>query len=164
LPLVVLLYPVIPRATDGAVRQLARRLARPKALAIAVVLACVLLWQMFTAAPLLVVCVFACLVVAGRLSRRPVVAAVAVYGVFFAAVIASTYLYPTPLPVANIRTVSGQVERGRLVAATDSAWYVVERANTITTVPTSRMARSTVVSGHAPRAKTIWTSLLDLVR
>lgn len=132
------------------------------ALAAAVGASLLTLW-LFTS-PLMIAAIGAGLTAASALRPRPVLAGVAVYGVFLCAVLLEAYVQPAPLPIATVRTLDHRLQRGRLVAITDAQWHLAFSDHRLVSVPVSQMARSSVVSQPARGAKPTWRILRDLVQ
>jgi len=66
---------------------------------------------------------------------RPVIGAVAAYGVLLVGVTALSYLSPTPLPKASIVTVDDHRVVGVLAVTTGDGWVVAKSDRTVVTVP-----------------------------
>jgi len=170
LPLAVAALLVGTRGTDrAAVRTVAlaegvrHRLGRALALVtIAAVAVALLANALWTTWPVTVGALVA-LAVASRMRARPLAAALAAYGVFVMAAVIDSYVQPEPLAPVSLRLVDGRLERGGLVAATDSHWHIAAPDGAVRSMPASRVVASRVTEPPPPTRRSLGDQLWDLV-
>jgi hypothetical protein len=69
---------------------------------------------------------------------------------------------PAPIPEASVRTMQGHLIEGRLVAATPRAWFVDVGAGRVRSIPSVRIARSSIRSHEHPAPKSLGGRAFDV--
>jgi hypothetical protein len=133
-----------------------RRGLTAAALAVAVVV------LLFAASPLELAAAAVAVVLVSRYRWHAGFAIATVFCMLLLAVVAERSSSPDPIPDASVRTMQGHLVEGRLVAATPRAWYVDVGAGRVRSVPTVRIARSTIRSHESPGAKSLGGRVFDV--
>lgn len=90
--------------------------------------------------------------------------AATVFAALLLVVVAERFTAPQPLPDATIRTTTGTLVKGPLVAATPDAWYVVVAERRVKAVPAANVAKSSIASPVHDADGALNARLLDLLR
>ena len=88
----------------------------------------------------------------------------AVFAALLLVVVAERFSAPQPLPDATIRTTSGTLVKGPLLAATEDAWYVVVAERRVKAVPSTNVAKSSIASPADRANGALEARPADLVR
>jgi hypothetical protein len=75
-------------------------------------------------------------------------------------VIANGLINVKSLPIAYVTTTNGSFH-GRLVALTDTAWYIADPDGVIRSISTDRVQSGFTVSVSAPRVRTLFQLVED---
>jgi len=87
-----------------------------------------------------------------------------VFSALLLAVLVERFQAPPPIPEASVRTTTGQLVAGHLIAATPRAWHVDEGDGRVRTVPTIRVLRSSVRPERNDGPRSIGGRIVGLFR
>lgn len=122
--------------------------------------------------PVIFVTFFVTVVVAGALwwvvikGHLPIrylpYAAAGQYVLLLAAYVVVAFVYPTPLPKADVHLANGKAISGQLVVATGNTWYLTRKGHIIA-LPLATVERGKITPESEPRPASTGTRLLDLL-